>query len=74
MTFRQKLHYQLNEMKIVGGRDNVPHAPCRRSAHVSACVAAYVERTGKAEAKEILHERSVRPVKKNRFVLRGGYA
>ena len=70
MTFRQKLHYQLNEMKNVGGRDNVPPAPCPRSAHVSA----YIERTGKAEAKEILRERSVRPVKKNRFVLRGGYA
>jgi len=74
MTFRQKLHYQLNEMKNVGGRDNVPPAPCPRFAHVSACVAAYVERTGKAEAKEIPRERSVRPVEKNRLVLRGGYA
>jgi hypothetical protein len=74
MTFRQKLHYQLNEMKNVGGRDNVPPAPCPRSVHASACVAAYVERTGRAEAKEILRERSGRPVKKNRLVLRGGYA
>jgi hypothetical protein len=74
MTFRQKLLYQLNKMKNAGGMDNVPPAPCPRSAHVSACVAAYVECTGRAEAKEILRERSGRPVEKNRLVLRGGLA
>lgn len=74
MTFRQKLLYQLNEMKNVGGKDNVPPAPCPRAVHASAYVAAHVERTGRAEAKEILHERSVRPLEKNRLVLRGGYA
>jgi hypothetical protein len=74
MTFCQKLLYQLNEMKNAGGMDNVPPAPCPRSAHASACVAAYVERTGRAEAKEILCEQSVRPAEKNRLVLRGGYA
>ncbi len=74
MTFRQKLLYQWNEMKNAGGMDNAPPAPCPRSAHASAYVAAHVERTERAEAKEILHERSVRPVEKNRLVLRGGSA
>ena len=74
MTFRQKLLFHLHGMKNVGGRDNVPPTPCPRSAHASACVAAYVERTGKAGMHEILRERSVRPVEKNRLVLRGGPA
>jgi len=64
----------MHEMKNVGGRDNVPPTPCPPSAHASAYSAAYVERIGRAEAKEILHERSVRPVEKNRLVLRGGPA
>lgn len=72
MTFRQKLLYQLNEMKNAGGIDNVPPAPCPRAVHASAYSAAYVERTGRAEAKEILRERSGRPVENNRLVLRGG--
>ncbi len=54
--------------------DNVPPASCPRAAHTSACAAAYVERTARAEAKEIQHERSGRPVEKNRPVLRGGPA
>ena len=74
MTFRQKLLYQLNEMKNVGGRDNVPPAPCPRAVHASAYSAAHVERTGRAGMHEILRERSVRPVEKNRLVLRGGPA
>jgi len=74
MTFRQKNLYQLNEMKNAGGMDNVPSAFCPRSAHASAYVAAYVERTGRAGMHEILCERSVRPVEKNRLVLRGGPA
>jgi len=74
MTFRQKNLYQLNEMKNAGGMDNVPPAPCPRSAHAPAYVAAYVERTGRAGMHEILCERSVRPVEKNRLVLRGGPA
>jgi hypothetical protein len=74
MTFRQKLSIQLNGMKGAGGMDNVPPAFCPRSAHASAYVAAYVERTGRAGMHEILCERSVRPVEKNRLVLRGGPA
>jgi hypothetical protein len=70
MTFRRKNLYQLNEMKNAGGTLSLPPAPCPRSAYA----AAHVERTGRAEAKEILRERSVRPVEKNRLVLRGGYA
>jgi len=66
MTFRQKLLYQLNEMKNAGGMDNVPPASCPRSA--------YVERTERAGMHEILRERSGKPVEKNRLVLRGGYA
>jgi len=74
MTFRQKLLLHLCGMKNAGGMDNVPPAPCPRAVHASAYVAVYVERTERAEAKEILHERSVRPVEKNRLVLRGGPA
>ena len=74
MTFRQKLLYQWNEMKNAGGMGNVPPAPCPRAVYASAYSAAYVEHTGRAEAKEILRERSVRPAEKNRLVLRGGYA
>ncbi|WKZ35049.1 MAG: hypothetical protein QY332_15655 [Anaerolineales bacterium] len=57
-------------MRNAGGMDNVPPAPCPRAAYTSAYAAAYVERTGRAEAKEILHERSGRP----RLVLLGGVA
>jgi hypothetical protein len=74
MTFRQKILFHLHGMKNVGGRDNVPPAPCPRAVYSSAYAAAHVERTGRAEAKEILRERSVRPVEKNRLVLRGGLA
>jgi hypothetical protein len=74
MKFRQKNLFQWNEMKNAGGMDNVPPASCPRSAHASACVAAYVERTGRAGMHEILRERSGRPVEKNRLVLRGGSA
>jgi len=74
MTFCQKILSYFHRMKNVGGMDNVPPAPCPRSAHASAYIAAYVERTGRAEVKEILPERSVRPVEKNRLVLRGGSA
>lgn len=74
MKFRQKNLFQWNEMKDAGGMDNVPPAPCPRSAHASAYSAAYVERTRRAEAKEILRERSVRPVEKNRLVFREGPA
>ena len=74
MKFHQKNLYQLNEIKNAGGMDNVPPAPCPRAAHTSACAAAYVERTGRAEAKEFLCKRSGRPVEKNRLVSRGGLA
>ena len=74
MKFRQKILFQLNEMKDAGGIGNVPPASCPRSAHAFAYFAAYVERTGRAGMHEILRERSVRPVEKNRLVLRGGYA
>jgi len=71
MTFRQKILYQLNEMKNVGGRDNVPPAPCPRAVHASAYLAAYVERTGRAKTKEIQRERSGRRDEKIMLVLRG---
>ncbi len=74
MKFRRNVFVQIHFPRNVGGRDNVPPAPCPRSAHAAAYPAAYVERTGRAEAKEILRERSVRPVEKNRLVLRGGSA
>jgi hypothetical protein len=74
MTFRQKLLLHLCGMKNAGGMDNVPPASCPRSAHASAYVAAYVERTGKDGMHEILREQSGRPVEKNRLVLRGGPA
>lgn len=74
MKFHQKNFFQWKKMKDVGGMDNVPPASCPRAAHTSACAAAYVERTARAEAKEIQHERSGRPVEKNRPVLRGGPA
>ena len=74
MTFSQKNLYQWYEMKDAGGMDNVPPASCPRSAHASAYVAAYVERTERAGMHEILRERFVRPVEKNRLVLRGGLA
>lgn len=74
MTFSQKLLLHLCGMKNAGGMDNVPPAPCPRSAHASACVAAHVERTERAGMHEILRERSVRPVEKNRLVLREGLA
>lgn len=74
MKFHQKNLFQWNEMKDAGGMDNVPPASCPRSAHASAYVAAYVERTGRAGMHEILCERSVRPVEKNRLVSRGGLA
>lgn len=72
MTFCQKLLYQLNEMKNAGGMDNVPPAPCPRSAHASACVAAYVERTGRAGMHEIPRKRSGRRDGKIRLVWAGG--
>jgi len=74
MTFRQKNLFQWNEMRSAGGIDYVPPASCPRAAHTSACVAAYVERTGRAEVKEFLCERFGRPVEKNRLVSRGGVA
>ncbi len=67
MTFRQKTLFYFHGMKNAGGIDYVPPALCPRAAHTSACAAAYVERTGRAEAKEIQHERSGR----SRLVLRG---
>lgn len=67
MKFHQKKLFQWNEMKDAGGMDYVPPASCPRAAHTSAYAAAYVERTGRAEAKEIPPERSGRP----RLVLRG---
>jgi len=74
MKFHQKNFFQWKKMKDVGGMDNVPPASCPRAAHASACAADYVERTGRAEAKEILPERSGRPVEKIRPILRGGVA
>ena len=64
---------QKNEFNA-GGIVYVPPALCLLPADVSAHIPAYVERTGKAGMHEILRERSVRPVEKNRLVLRGGYA
>jgi hypothetical protein len=61
-------------MKNAGGMDYVPPALCPRAAHTSACAAAHVERTGRAEVKEFLCERFGRPVEKNRLVSRGGVA
>ena len=72
MTFRQKLLYQWNEMKNAGGMDNVPPAPCPRSAHASACAAAYVDSTGRAETKEIPLEWSGSREGKIRLILGGG--
>lgn len=73
MTFCQKLLYQLNEMKNAGGMNYVPPTPCPRAAHVSACAAAYVDRTGRAETKEIPREWSGRREGKIRLVLGGGH-
>jgi len=59
-------------MKNAGGMVYVPPTPCPRAAHVSAYPAAYVERTGRAETKEIPLERSGRHERKIRLVLGGG--
>ena len=70
MKFPQKNLLQWNGMRNAGGMDNVPLAPCLRSAHISA----YVEGTGRLETKEIPRERSGRPEGKIRRILRGGLA
>lgn len=74
MSFHQKRKNKIEHEIKAGGTDYVPPALCPRAAHASACVAAHVEHTGRPEAKEILCERSVRPVEKNKLVLRGGVA
>ncbi len=74
MKFPQKLPFQWNGMRNAGGMDNVPPAPCLRSAHASAYSAAYVARTGRLETKEIAHERTGRPEGTIKLVLRGGLA
>jgi hypothetical protein len=69
MRFHQKRKNKpVDELKA-GGTDYVPPALCPRAAHVSACMPAYVEGTGRAGMHSTLHMRWERPVMANHPIL-----
>ena len=72
MTFRQKILLPFSGMQNAGGMNYVPPTLCPRDDYVSAYPAAYVERTRRAETKEIPRDWSERREGKIRLVLGGG--
>ncbi|CAG0965299.1 hypothetical protein ANAEL_00867 [Anaerolineales bacterium] len=68
MSFPQKQIKGMKKEINAGGTDNVPPTLCPPPAHISACVPAYAERTGKAVTKKLNDMGPVRPMTVNGLI------
>ena len=69
MSFHQKRKNKIEHEIKAGGTDYVPPALCPRPVHVSACVPAHVEGTGKVGRHVLDGTRWVRPWVENHPIL-----
>lgn len=69
MNSFQKPFLLLKKEINAGGIAHMPPAGCLLPAHTSACVPAYVERTGQAETKKLNEMGTVRSVAGNGSIL-----